>query len=413
MGFYSIATTATFCGRSVKKHKLNHCAFALEVIKHEMQTISKRLSSTNNAHQHQRTQRRKNFAAAVLATAFSMVGLSIYTRHLRREKLTTLTPAAETGLIISSSTESSPTQAQPLSIYNIDLLVETITRAGLVGTEKSVKDEIDYLRKWHIDRGYNGGLVVRDLTRPLFNSEMNKSSAANDTDMNQRECYYLYYEIHSNGETRQQLFCRGTTLLSDVVTCLQTWFDYDEELGCRVHHGFNEHANRIVEDVIPLLVPPSNKSTIEVCGHSLGGAVAMLVAIKLRKRGYFVSKVTSVGGPRFCRGIKERDVLEKWLPNQTIRIEDDLDLVTYLPPIGVSVGDKLWLVSDTFDGEPQEKVFMLPRQWMEDKSGMSGFTESVWLNLRLLESLSKQHITHRVASYAKKLKRIHHKPDES
>lgn len=350
-----------------------------------------------------------------------IAGFSIYTRRVRSKKLATLTPATESGLLISSSTPgqtSNPSSPK----YDVSSLIELITRAGLVGNTKSVKDELDALRKWHAERGYNGGLVVRDLSRPLFtldlfdldsgkqDSPSGQSSVAS-TDigaMNQRECYYLYYEILSNGETRQQLFCRGTTLFSDVLTCLQTWFVYDEELGCRVHHGFNEHANRIVEDVIPLLVPPSRHSTVELCGHSLGGAVAMLVAIKLRKRGYFISRVTSVAGPRFCRGLEERDVLEKWLPADTIRIEDDLDLVTYLPPFGVSVGDKLWLVTDYCDGRKKEDVYMLPREWMEDKLGNSHWVESVWLNLRLFESLREPYATHRVSSYAKKLKQIQH-----
>ena len=383
-------------------------------LKHELDIICKRSSSTNPTLQQPPYLKRRRDIAVALIVASSLAGVSVYTRHERRKKLATLTPATESGHLISFSTDDKT--AQSARKYDIETLIETITRAGLIGNTKSVKDELDALRKWHADRGYNGGLVVRDLSRPLFSLDSfhsnEKNPDPNKSDlfpsdiglMNQRECYYLYYEIHSNGETRQQLFCRGTTLLPDIMTCLQTWFEYDEELGCRVHHGFNKHANRIVEDVIPLLVPPSNNSIIEVSGHSLGGAVAMLVAVKLRKRGYFVSKVTSVGGPRFCRGLEEREVLEKWLPDDTIRIEDDLDLVTYLPPVGVGVGDKLWLVSDFLDGEKRDVIYMLPRKWME--SELSKFAESVWLNLRLIESIRKQHITHRVMSYVAKLKKI-------
>lgn len=385
-------------------------------------TVCKRPSSTKPIRQ-STPQQRKNIGVVLAAAAASGVGYSIYTRHVRREKLSTLTPARESALLAPSSANNNdtslPTRTSPK--YDVDSLIETITRASLVGSTKSVKDELDALRKWHIDRGYNGGLVVRDLSRPLFSLDMfqyeKSDSNSNNSDsntqrnignMNQRECYYMYYEIHSNGETQQQIFCRGTTLFSDILTCLQSWFDYDQELGCRVHHGFNEHANRIVEDVIPLLVPPNNKSTVEVCGHSLGGAVAMLVAIKLRKRGYHVSKVTSVGGPRFCRGLEERDMLEQYLPDRTIRIEDDMDLVTYLPPQGVGVGDKIWLVSDYIDGTKKSEAFVLSREWME--SEMSEFTESVWLNLRLLESLRTQHITHRVHTYVTKLKQIYQEP---
>jgi hypothetical protein len=397
-------------------------------------------SNTEIQQQAHPSQRRRTLVL-VSAAAASVAGASLYTRRVRREKLNSLTPAKGSGLLTTMASSQQTLGTKQTIKYNVPTLIETITRASLIGSTKSVKEELNALRKWHLERGYNGGLIVRDLSQPLFslhsdctehdryddivdegeskcnsddtlaNSEhsnlqrtdTSNNSTINIDQSNQRECYYLYYEIHSNGETRQQLFCRGTTLFADIWTCLQTWFDYDDELGCRVHHGFNEHANRIVEDVIPLLVPPSRHATVEVCGHSLGGAVAMLVAIKLRKRGYFVKRVTSVAGPRFCRGIEERDILEKWLPKETIRIEDDLDIVTYLPPHGVSVGDKLWIVSDhtLVDGKRGDEAYMISRENM--KAERSKWIESVWLNLRLIESLWKERKTHKVSSYASKL----------
>lgn len=259
----------------------------------------------------------------VAATVTLGIGTSLYTRHLQEQKLQSLVCAKDSGLL-DTSASSSTTTSRAHSChqkYNLAFLIETTKRAGLVGSTKSVNEELHALREWHANRGYNGGIVARDLGRPLFS--LNSFDSGRETDnydgdgnanldgigniekSNQRECYYLYYEIHTNGMIQQQIFCRGTTLLADVITCLQTWFVYDEELGCRVHYGFNQHANRIVEDVLPLLVPPTDKSgvgaTVEVCGHSLGGAVAMLVSIKLRKRGYFVTRVTSIAGPRFCR----------------------------------------------------------------------------------------------------------------
>mmetsp|Transcript_12714 Transcript_12714/g.26919 ORF Transcript_12714/g.26919 Transcript_12714/m.26919 type:complete len:467 (-) Transcript_12714:896-2296(-) len=420
--------------------------------------------SSNNGPQNNIPRfRRHVFTVTIAATAAA----SIYTRYIRREKLSTLIPAKDSGLLSADVTEDESkrkyTKLAPhmYRTYNLPRTIETITRAGLVGSKKSVKEELDDLRKWHVKRGYNGGLVVRDLTRPLFSINIpdylkqfrNDSYDEDDVDsidddakkggraendviveqknddidinlFNQRECYYLYYEIFSNGETRQQIFCRGTTLLADVWTCLKTWFVYDEELGCHVHYGFNQHANRIVEDVMPLLVPPpmlvdkrgitsdgkepkvgstmSHHATVEVCGHSLGGAVAMLVAIKLRKRGYIVTRAISLAGPRFCKGLEEREKLEKWLPEETLRIESDLDIVTYLPPNAVSVGDKLLLVDET----NRTDAFMLPVEWIQEKARDHSWVESVWLNLRLFESLRHQNQTHHVSTYVKKLEQL-------
>ena len=125
----------------------------------------------------------------------------------------------------------------------------------------------------------------------------------------------------------------------------------------------------------------------------------MLVAVKLKKRGYRVTNVLSVGGPRLCRGYQDRDILESLLPKQTIRIENDLDIVPYLPPSGVAAGDKLWLVTD----EGQEKVFMLPKAWMNNPT--NSWAESVLLNLKLFETAWNQSKTHKIATHIARLKR--------
>jgi len=372
-------------------------------------------SSLSNCNKNQNKQK---YAAYAFAAAGVISVASIYTRHIRHEKVSSLTSAKESGL---------------LSRNKVLSIIETTKRAGLMGSTKSVKEELDLLRKYHIENGYHGGLIVRDLSQPLFsfdecndakttdkmesecNSSISEDNGGNmksstehgansnggnaDKDMAQRECYYLYYEIKPNGHTKQEIFCRGTTLLVDVLTCLQSWFVYDEELGCHVHHGFKKHADRVVEDVLPLLAKPSEFSTVEVSGHSLGGAVAMLVAVKLKKRGYRVTNVLSIAGPRLCRGYKDRDILERLLPKQTIRIENDLDLVPYLPPSGVSAGDKLWLVSD----EGQEKAFMLPKLWTNNP--INSWVESVLLNLKLFETIWNQSKTHKIATHVTRLKK--------
>ena len=370
-------------------------------------------SSTNH-------RRRKQYTIYALTAAAAFSAMSIHTRRSRHENISSLTPARDSGL---------------LSPHQVSSIIEEVKRAGLMGKAKSVKEELDCLRKYHIENGYLGGLIVRDLSQPLFSiddehkdariqevkfdssshdnkrtnntenaatKEKNVQNVQNvlnetDTDMAQRECYYLYYEIKSNGHTKQEIFCRGTTLLVDVLTCLQSWFIYDEELGCHVHHGFKKHADRVVEDVLPLLAKPGDYSTIGVAGHSLGGAVAVLVAAKLRKRGYRVTNVLSVAGPRVCRRIEDGNVLERSLPKQTLRIENDVDIVPLLPPSGVSVGDKLWLVSD----EGQQNAFILSKSWLRDPE--NSWSESIWLNMKVFETVINQHKAHRIATHVARL----------
>ena len=342
--------------------------------------------------------------AYAFAAISAMSALSIYSRYIRHEKVSTLILAEDSGILSrNDSTSCNEGTSHSCAKYDILSIIETIQRAGLMGSTKSVKEELDLLRKYHIERGFHGGLIVRDLSQPLFSFHADDDadvSSESYKNLAQRECYYLYYEIKANGHTKQQMFCRGTTLLVDVITCLMSWYSFDEELGCHIHHGFNKQADRVVEDVLPLLALPSDSSTVEVAGHSLGGAVAILVAVKLKRRGYHVTNVTTVAGPRLCRGPDDRDILESHLPNQTIRIENDLDIVPYIPPYGVSAGDKLWLVSD----KGRAKAFMLLKEWIDDPT--NSWTESVLLNLKLFESIWNQSNTHRIATHVTKLKNL-------
>jgi hypothetical protein len=244
-------------------------------------------------------------------------------------------------------------------------VVCALSRTSLQGTSlpgaRSVKEELDIIRAWHHQHGFKGGIVLRELTKPLFrlyNVTDEDIAAEEDAEevplfditdpmrLARRECYYLYYELKDNGQLRQQIFCRGTTLSVDILTCLQSWWVYDEDCQCRVHSGFRNHADRMLQDILPLLAPPtSQRATVELTGHSLGGAVAQILAIKLRKRGYKVISVTSIAAPRYCAS-DATATLQPLLPKNTLCIEDDRDIVPLLPPFAAPVGDKLWLVRD-------------------------------------------------------------------
>jgi hypothetical protein len=143
---------------------------------------------------------------------------------------------------------------------------------------------------------------------------------------------------------------------------------------------------------------------VEVSGHSLGGAVAMIVAMKLKKRGYYVEKVTSIAGTRFC-AFDDLEKANKLLPRDALRIEDDLDCVPFLPPWASSAGDKLWFTHDGSQifGRPQTSVKYIPRSVYLQKQHQLSWTDNIYLNLRLPEALKEQNISHRIRSYRQKL----------
>jgi pimeloyl-ACP methyl ester carboxylesterase len=198
----------------------------------------------------------------------------------------------------------------------------------------------------------------------------------------------MYYEIKGNGHIRQQIFCRGTTLAVEIMTCLSFWMVYDEDLDCRIHSGFRDHADHLLKDILPLLPPAEDKrTTLEVSGHSLGGAVAFILAAKLRKKGFNVVRATSVGAPRFCATEIGAQTIQALLPKNTLRIENDTDIITYLPPFGKNVGDKLYMLDSSRD------VAFIP------KNDATKWSDSVFVNFSLHEQLRAGGVPHRVYTY--------------
>ncbi len=82
--------------------------------------------------------------------------------------------------------------------------------------------------------------------------------------------------------------CRGTepTALNDVKADLNT-FRMLHPQGGKVHQGFYGEYEKVMPDIKKALAKHNKKETkkVWVCGHSLGGAMAVLVAMDLKPSG--------------------------------------------------------------------------------------------------------------------------------
>jgi hypothetical protein len=310
-------------------------------------------------------------------------------------------------------------------LLSLSNLLQFLQRTALMGKQDRMMDDLQQIRQWHVTHGFKGGLVLRDLTKPVFQMATKNSTPQEEQDNNsnnkdnedwtlqeiiddptrlaRRECYYLYYEIKGDGQVIQQLFCRGTTLRVDVMTCLEAWMEVDVDLNdCRIHKGFANQADRILKDVLPLLLPPTHPtSSIEICGHSLGGAVAMILAAKLRQRGYNVTQVISIAEPRFCWSQEDAVKFTRLLPKTTLRIEHDHDFVPFLPPFGSHpIIPKLWLLQEANDKEESSTGSIIR---VVDPA-KHPWVDSAWLNFRFKNIIQAGKSAHRMPSYINMVK---------
>lgn len=97
------------------------------------------------------------------------------------------------------------------------------------------------------------------------------------------------------GQRRQWVVVRGTANLKNA----EEDADYAKvgapELGIVVHGGFLDDAHAVWSFARPLLKPGLET---RITGHSLGGAVALLIGMRLRTEGFPVSRIVTFGQPK-------------------------------------------------------------------------------------------------------------------
>jgi len=121
--------------------------------------------------------------------------------------------------------------------------------------------------------------------------------------------------------------CRGTepTELNDVVADLKM-FPVPHHKGGRVHRGFYAEYDKVIPGIKEALAKHNKKGdkTVWVTGHSLGGAMAVLVAAELQPNG----GLHTFGQPR----VGNAEFLKCLSDLSYYRYRNNNDIVTAVPP---------------------------------------------------------------------------------
>lgn len=142
------------------------------------------------------------------------------------------------------------------------------------------------------------------------------------------QAYYLY-------NTDDLIFvCRGTqpTEFKDIAADLKA-FPVPSSTGIgKVHRGFKESAEDVWEPLLDKIKQYGKKRTIWICGHSLGAAMATLVAFRLQRTDHLPSPEAlftygspKVGNKEYIEGIKASGIVHH-------RFVNGADIVTRVPP---------------------------------------------------------------------------------
>ena len=134
--------------------------------------------------------------------------------------------------------------------------------------------------------------------------------------------YFL--EVDQKKRT-QTITIRGTASKIDIHDDIEMKIREDRLIAIPVHAGFELTTMAIYADVKPYLKPGY---TTYLTGHSLGGAVAALLAVYLIEDGHKVVQVVTFGQPKFttAAGVAKLGSLP------ITRVVDENDIVPMLPP---------------------------------------------------------------------------------
>jgi triacylglycerol lipase len=140
----------------------------------------------------------------------------------------------------------------------------------------------------------------------------------------------IYLDSNPTGKA-QWLILRGTANMPNLFDDLDFVGHDEHELGISVHAGFDGSLQECLPWVIEHLDP---KRPVWVTGHSLGGAVAVLLVATLDHRGYKDVSAITFGQPKFTDAHGAAMLAHL----NILRIVHNEDPVPMLPPLIVGRG---------------------------------------------------------------------------
>ncbi len=183
-----------------------------------------------------------------------------------------------------------------------------------------------------------------------------------------------FFVVRDDVNETQTIVIRGSANLTNWIVDFKFWKIKDAWLDIRVHKGFYEATREVFWDSV-FDLNPTYKTTIT--GHSLGGAIAIILGMYLDGFGHPETDVITFGQPRITN--KSGATKYKEFPFQRVVIA--ADLIPHLPPgfLGYRhFGNKWYLKikdsahilalddsdSDVMEEDPQEALDLWDK-WVE------------------------------------------------
>lgn len=147
-----------------------------------------------------------------------------------------------------------------------------------------------------------------------------------------------FFLATNEADKTQVISVRGTSNIENAMVDVYLQLVEDRKTGLRLHHGFSLAARKIYAELKPLL---KEGYKINTTGHSLGGAVALILAIYLDVDQFDIGQVTTFGQPKVTNAAGAAKIQHI----NVIRVVTQLDLVPLIPlldPLDINNLDIYW-----------------------------------------------------------------------
>jgi len=151
----------------------------------------------------------------------------------------------------------------------------------------------------------------------------------------------ISFYLLSNDELKTQVVAvRGTSNIENAMIDISLKLILDENLDISLHRGFAYAARQVYSELKPLA---KKNYSIKLTGHSLGGAVAVILAALFDTDGFEVGEITTFGQPK----VTNPTGADKFQYLDITRVVTPKDLVPLVPlfdPLDINNIDVYWHV---------------------------------------------------------------------
>ncbi|MFV2055547.1 MAG: lipase family protein [Thiohalomonadales bacterium] len=157
--------------------------------------------------------------------------------------------------------------------------------------------------------------------------DVSQQNAYTLTSFGQIDGLKIRYLLATNTKSKTQLIAiRGTANVENALVDLALQLTDNNPLGIRLHDGFAQSALAVYSELKTKLRADYSISTT---GHSLGGAVAVILAMILDKANYDVEKIVTFGQPK----VTNMSGAKMYRHLSLLRVVTEKDMVPLLPPL--------------------------------------------------------------------------------